>query len=54
MTVLCVLENILTEDEDALIARGRQAAVIDGRVAFQTETEDELAERLTTVASSRA
>jgi uncharacterized protein YbcI len=48
--VVCVLENILTDDEDALIARGRQAAVIDERVAFQTETEDEFTaaiERLT-------
>jgi uncharacterized protein YbcI len=48
--VVCVLENILTADEDALIARGDQGIVIDGRVAFQTETEDEftaVVERLT-------
>ena len=48
--VLCVLENILTEDEDGLIEAGSSAAVIDARVAFQTDTEDEfteLIERLT-------
>jgi uncharacterized protein YbcI len=39
--VLCVLESILTREEDALIAEGSRGAVIDGRVAFQTETEDE-------------
>ena len=48
--VLCVLEDILTTDEDARIAAGAAASVIDGRVAFQTETEDEFTkaiERLT-------
>ena len=48
--VLCVLENILTECEDDLLAAGERGAVIDGRVAFQTETEDEFTaaiERLT-------
>jgi uncharacterized protein YbcI len=48
--VVCVLENILTEVEDALIARGGRGEVIDGRVSFQTETEDEFTaaiERLT-------
>jgi hypothetical protein len=39
--VVCVLENILTADEDALVAGGARGEVIDGRVAFQTETEDE-------------
>jgi uncharacterized protein YbcI len=39
--VLCVLEGILTNEEDALIAEGSSGAVIDGRVAFQTETQDE-------------
>ncbi len=39
--VVCVLESILTEDEDALIAAGSRGEVIDGRVAFQTHTEDE-------------
>ena len=39
--VVCVLENILTEHEDDLVAAGERAEVIDGRVAFQTETEDE-------------
>ncbi|MDQ4058800.1 MAG: DUF2294 domain-containing protein [Actinomycetota bacterium] len=48
--VLCVLENILTEREDDLLAAGERGKVIDGRVAFQTETEDEFTaviERLT-------
>ena len=38
--VLCVLEAILTEGEDALIAGGGRGSVIDGRVAFQTDTQD--------------
>jgi uncharacterized protein YbcI len=48
--VLCVLESILTDDEDALIADGSRGEVIDGRVAFQTDTQDEFTvavERLT-------
>lgn len=48
--VLCVLEDILTTGEDALIAAGARGEVIDGRVAFQTATEDEFTaatERLT-------
>ena len=39
--VVCVLEDILTTDEDARIAAGEAAGVIDARVAFQTDTEDE-------------
>lgn len=39
--VVCVLENILTADEDALIAKGQDGAVIDARVSFQTKSEDE-------------
>lgn len=42
--VVCVLESILTHDEDARIANGERGAVIDGRVAFQTETQDEFTE----------
>ena len=38
--VVCVLEDILTTVEDAQIASGASASVIDGRVAFQTDTED--------------
>jgi uncharacterized protein YbcI len=48
--VVCVLENILTEGEHALIDHGARGEVIDARVAFQTETEDEFTaaiERLT-------
>jgi uncharacterized protein YbcI len=44
--VLCVLENILTADEDALIETGSSDAVIDDRVAFQTATEDEFTEAI--------
>jgi uncharacterized protein YbcI len=39
--VVCVLESILTREEDLLIAEGARGTVIDGRVAFQTETQDE-------------
>ena len=40
--VVCVLENIPTESEDVPGRRGRvRCEVIDGRVAFQTDTEDE-------------
>jgi uncharacterized protein YbcI len=39
--VVCVLESILTTQEDALIAAGSDRDVIDGRVGFQTDTEDE-------------
>jgi uncharacterized protein YbcI len=39
--VVCVLENILTKGEDVLVAAGSRGEVIDGRVAFQTDTEDE-------------
>ena len=48
--VVCVLENILTEREDVQIAGGSASDVIDGRVGFQTDTEDEFTaavERLT-------
>jgi uncharacterized protein YbcI len=48
--VVCVLESILTSEEDALIAAGSNEQVIDGRVGFQTDTEDEFTaaiERLT-------
>ncbi|MDQ6776923.1 MAG: DUF2294 domain-containing protein [Actinomycetota bacterium] len=48
--VFWVLENGLTEREDVLVVHGARGAVIDGRVAFQTETEDEFTaaiERLT-------
>ena len=42
--VLCVLENILSEHEHTLIDAGSSGVVIDARVAFQTETEDEFTE----------
>lgn len=48
--VVCILEGILTGDEERLIDAGSSGSVIDGRVAFQTDTEDEFTaaiERLT-------
>lgn len=48
--VVCVLEDILTGDELRLVEDGAGQAVIDGRVAFQEESEDEFTaavERLT-------
>lgn len=48
--VVCVLENILTDDEVSLIAGGGSGEVIDGRVGLQTRTQDEFTaaiERLT-------
>jgi uncharacterized protein YbcI len=48
--VVCVLENILTAGEDTMIAEGACNQVIGGRVAFQTDSEDEFSamiERLT-------
>jgi len=48
--VVCVLEDILSTGEHAQIAAGDGAHVIDGRVAFQTNNEDEFTaeiERLT-------
>ena len=48
--VVCVLEDILSTDEDTLIAADRDSEVIDDRVTFQKNTEDEFTaeiERLT-------
>jgi uncharacterized protein YbcI len=48
--VLCVLENILTTGEDLQIAGGAADDVIDERIAFQIDTQDEFTlaiERLT-------
>jgi uncharacterized protein YbcI len=48
--VVCILESTLTKSEDALLADGARGEVIEGRVSFQTETEDEFTaevERLT-------
>ena len=48
--VVCVLENILSEREQELVGDGSHDQVIDGRVAFQTDTQDEFTaavERLT-------
>ena len=48
--VVCILERILTTEETRLVAEGAAAEVIDGRVAFQQDSEDEFTaaiERLT-------
>jgi uncharacterized protein YbcI len=48
--VVCLLQNILSDAESRLIAEGESGMVIDGRVAFQTRSEDEftaMVERLT-------
>ena len=48
--VVCVLENVLSTHEAQLVAEGSASDVIDARVAFQTDTEDEFTaavERLT-------
>ena len=38
--VVCVLESILSQGEMVQVAEGHSSDVIDGRVAFQTNTED--------------
>jgi uncharacterized protein YbcI len=48
--VVCILEEILTAAEQDLVAAGGASAVIDGRVAFQADHEDDFSaaiERLT-------
>ena len=48
--VVCVLEGILSSRESTQISEGASGEVIDGRVAFQKQTEDEFTsavERLT-------
>lgn len=39
--VVCVLKDILTTSESQLVKFGSAQAVIDGRVTFQTDTEDQ-------------
>lgn len=51
--VVCILEKILTADDDALIADGDDDAVIDGRVAFQPDTEDEFTEAIVRLTGRR-
>lgn len=48
--VVCILEDILSVGETDLVSEGANRRVIDGRVAFQTDNEDEFTaavERLT-------
>lgn len=42
--VVCILEDILSVEEETKVAHGRSGEVIDGRVAFQQDTEDEFTE----------
>lgn len=44
--VVCLLEEILSDAETRQVADGRASAVIDGRVAFQEQTEDEFTEAI--------
>jgi uncharacterized protein YbcI len=48
--VVCILEDILTAAEHELVAGGQERSVIEGRIAFQADREDEFSaavERLT-------
>jgi uncharacterized protein YbcI len=48
--VVCILEDILSSSEQELVAGGGASEVIDGRVAFQADREDDFSaavERLT-------
>jgi uncharacterized protein YbcI len=48
--VVCILEQILSTGEQELVARGDASEVIDARVAFQADHEDDFSaavERLT-------
>ncbi len=48
--VVCILEDILSCSEQELVAGGGASEVIEGRIAFQAEREDEFSaavERLT-------
>lgn len=51
--MVCILESILTTDDDAKIANGERGEVIDGRVAFQTDTEDEFTAAIERLARRR-
>jgi uncharacterized protein YbcI len=52
-TVLCILEDILTEGENELVAAGHEAVVIDERVAFQTDTQDEFTAAIERITNRR-
>jgi uncharacterized protein YbcI len=48
--VVCILRNILTEEESLLVEAGHDVRVTNGRVAFQSDSEDEFSaavERIT-------
>jgi uncharacterized protein YbcI len=48
--VVCILEDIMSSSEQELIAAGGASEVIEGRVAFQADRQDEFSaavERLT-------
>jgi uncharacterized protein YbcI len=44
--VVCIMENILTASESDDVADGSARKVIDGRVAFQENSEDEFTEAI--------
>jgi uncharacterized protein YbcI len=39
--VVCILVDILSTDETRLVSEGAAGQVMDGRVSFQTDTQDE-------------
>ena len=51
--VVCVLEDILSRSESSLVAQGAGAAVIDGRVAFQNDMQDEFTAEIERLTSRR-
>lgn len=44
--VVCVLENILSTAESSQVAQGAGDEVIDGRIAFQEDMQDEFTEEI--------
>jgi len=52
--VVCVLEDILTTDEDARVAAGAATDVIDDRVAFQADTQDEFTAEIERTPAARS
>lgn len=44
--VVCLLENIFSTQEGNQVASGASAQVIDGRVAFQSATQDEFTQEI--------
>lgn len=51
--VVCVLEDILTTDESRLVEFGGSQEVIDGRAAFQTDTQNHFAAAIESLTGRR-